>query len=542
MFACKNCGGNVIYDIASGQLACTYCHTLFDPYAYEEKTADAEVEKDFEATIFTCPQCGGEILSTDDTAAGFCSFCGASTVLYSRIEREHRPAYIIPFTKTKEDCKQAYAKLMRKAIFAPKELKDPKYIDGFRGIYMPYWTYYVEQNTPISLDAQKSHRSGDYIITDHSKLNGNIDAYYKGLSYDASSSFEDNLSETLAPYDVKHMKRFTPSFLSGFYADTADVPAEVYQGEAMELAYDNSIKEISAVPEFSEYTLTENESLSPESLGTTIKAADYSMFPVWFLSYRNKDRVAYATVNGQTGKVVADVPVSIGKFMLGSLIAAIPVYIILCMLTVLTPGWTLTLVGVLALIANWIYSGELAKIVAREVNGDDKGKMVKENPEAFRYYENKRKIYEAEQKRKKQESGFKAMCIFILFFFVFINALQFWSLGAFIFNFGNVDGSMVLWTIAAIASIVFLVKSFSRFKRLPGHKGFVGLIFDLISLVFASVVVFVQPVSDWWYYGAAFVAVTSVLVTLVDVILAYNVLSTRKLPQFATHTGGDDRA
>lgn len=542
MFACKNCGGNVIFDIASGQLACTYCHTLFDPYEYEEKTTDAEVEKDFEATIFTCPQCGGEILSTDDTAAGFCSFCGASTVLYSRIEREHRPAYIIPFTKTKEDCKQAYANLMRKAIFAPKELKDPKYIDGFRGIYMPYWTYYVEQNTPISLDAQKSHRSGDYIITDHSKLNGNIDAYYKGLSYDASSSFEDNLSETLAPYDVKHMKRFTPSFLSGFYADTADVPAEVYQGEAMELAYDNSIKEISAVPEFSEYTLTENESLSPESLGTTIKAADYSMFPVWFLSYRNKDRVAYATVNGQTGKVVADVPVSIGKFMLGSLIAAIPVYIILCMLTVLTPGWTLTLVGVLALIANWIYSGELAKIVAREVNGDDKGKMVKENPEAFRYYENKRKIYEAEQKRKKQESGFKAMCIFILFFFVFINVLQFWSLGAFIFNFGNVDGSMVLWTIAAIASIVFLVKSFSRFKRLPGHKGFVGLIFDLISLVFASVVVFVQPVSDWWYYGAAFVAVTSVLVTLVDVILAYNVLSTRKLPQFATHTGGDDRA
>lgn len=542
MFACKNCGGNVIFDIASGQLACTYCHTLFDPYEYEEKTTDAEVEKDFEATIFTCPQCGGEILSTDDTAAGFCSFCGASTVLYSRIEREHRPAYIIPFTKTKEDCKQAYAKLMRKAIFAPKELKDPKYIDGFRGIYMPYWTYYVEQNTPISLDAQKSHRSGDYIITDHSKLNGNIDAYYKGLSYDASSSFEDNLSETLAPYDVKHMKRFTPSFLSGFYADTADVPAEVYQGEAMELAYDNSIKEISAVPEFSEYTLTENESLSPESLGTTIKAADYSMFPVWFLSYRNKDRVAYATVNGQTGKVVADVPVSIGKFMLGSLIAAIPVYIILCMLTVLTPGWTLTLVGVLALIANWIYSGELAKIVAREVNGDDKGKMVKENPKAFRYYENKRKIYEAEQKRKKQESGFKAMCIFILFFFVFINVLQFWSLGAFIFNFGNVDGSMVLWTIAAIASIVFLVKSFSRFKRLPGHKGFVGLIFDLISLVFASVVVFVQPVSDWWYYGAAFVAVTSVLVTLVDVILAYNVLSTRKLPQFATHTGGDDRA
>ena len=69
MFACKNCGGNVKFDIKSGQLACEYCHSLFDPYAYEDKTSDAEVQKDFDATIFTCPQCGGEILSTDDTAA-----------------------------------------------------------------------------------------------------------------------------------------------------------------------------------------------------------------------------------------------------------------------------------------------------------------------------------------------------------------------------------------------------------------------------------------------------------------------------------------
>ena len=75
------------FDIKSGQLACEYCHSLFDPYAYEDKTSDAEVQKDFDATIFTCPQCGGEIPSTDDTAAGFCSFCGASTVLYSRMQR-----------------------------------------------------------------------------------------------------------------------------------------------------------------------------------------------------------------------------------------------------------------------------------------------------------------------------------------------------------------------------------------------------------------------------------------------------------------------
>jgi len=105
MISCPNCGGNVKFDIPSQKLACDYCHELFDPYAFESKTSDAEegksYESDYEVTIFTCPQCGGEILSTDNAAAGFCSFCGASTILYSRISHEHRPGFIIPFQKSK---------------------------------------------------------------------------------------------------------------------------------------------------------------------------------------------------------------------------------------------------------------------------------------------------------------------------------------------------------------------------------------------------------------------------------------------------------
>lgn len=542
MFACKNCGGNVKYDIASGQLSCEYCHSLFDPYAYEDKTSDAEVQKDFDATIFTCPQCGGEILSTDDTAAGFCSFCGASTVLYSRIAKEHKPAYIIPFAKTKDDCKQAYSSLMKKAIFAPKELKDPQFIDGFRGIYMPYWTYYVTQNAPLSIDGEKSHRRGDYIITQHYKLGGNLDAYYKGLSYDASSSFEDNLSETLAPYDVKNMKRFTPAFLSGFYADTADLPSNVYESEAKQTAYDNTLKDIKKVPAFQGMTLKNTKNLTPYSLGTTIKQADYSMFPVWFMSYRNNDRVAYATVNGQTGKVVADIPISLGKFMLGSLAAAIPVYIILCMLTVLTPGWTLTLVGILALIANFIYSRELASIAIHEASEDDKGKIVKDNPDALIAYDNKKRAKAtakaAKSLSKKTHTASTAVVALIFYSCIFGFAI----LKGIASGSSNVDGSWLIWAIAAIASFVFAIISFTRFDKLPGHKGLFGLIFNLVALILGSLVVFIQPVSDWWYYGAAFVLVASVLVTLTDVILAFNVLSTRKLPQFATHTGGDDRA
>ena len=81
MIACPNCGGNLKFHIPSQQLACEYCSSQFDPYSFDSKEKDAQEQKEFEVTIFSCPQCGGEILSTDNTAAGFCSFCGASTML-----------------------------------------------------------------------------------------------------------------------------------------------------------------------------------------------------------------------------------------------------------------------------------------------------------------------------------------------------------------------------------------------------------------------------------------------------------------------------
>ncbi len=76
MYECQNCGGNLKFDIDSQQLKCDYCLTVYDPYQVKKENDAVESEM-FDATVFTCPQCGGEILSTDNSAAEFCSFCGA---------------------------------------------------------------------------------------------------------------------------------------------------------------------------------------------------------------------------------------------------------------------------------------------------------------------------------------------------------------------------------------------------------------------------------------------------------------------------------
>ena len=204
MYECPNCNANLKFDIPTQMLLCDRCGTSMDPYAFHkgrdaEERTDTETlytmeEQEYEVTVFTCPQCGGELISDDNTAATFCNFCGGATILDSRISREKRPASIIPFKKTREDCEQAYVHMMRRALFAPRELKKKEYISRFRSIYMPYWIYKAEMEERVTFGAKESRQSGDYMINTLYRLHSDVEEKYNGFYYDASSTFSHRLT------------------------------------------------------------------------------------------------------------------------------------------------------------------------------------------------------------------------------------------------------------------------------------------------------------------------------------------------------------
>lgn len=462
MYECPNCGGNLKFDIESQQLKCDYCLTTQNPYEIT-KDKDAEESSQFDVTIFTCPQCGGEIFSTDNSAAEFCSFCGASTILDSRISCEKRPVRIVPFKQTKEACKKLYIDRLKKAIFAPDELKDEKYIESLRGIYMPYWIYSVTQQGNIRMKGKKTYRKGNYIYTDHYDLGGNLDACYDDVPYDASSSFADNISERIAPFHIKDMKEFTPSFLSGFYADTADVDSSLYQKDAADLANTASFDRIKKDRAFSgiEIVVKNNGDALNTMLRTSPGLPERVMFPVWFMSYRKGDRIAYVTINGQTGKVAADIPIDNKKYVFGSLLLSVPIFILLNLFFTIKPVTTLRLSKSLAIVTLIIYGTETYKINRQDNHEDDKGYLSG-------------KIKKTAGKSKQNDTIYE-------------------FIGSF---------------LAAIAAAWILKLS---------------------------------PAADAWYYGGSIAAFMGILFTIMSIIKKYNILATRRLPQF-DKKGGNDNA
>lgn len=530
MFECPNCGQNLKFDIASQQMACAYCDSQFNPYSIE-KDVDAKNTEYFETTVFSCPQCGGEIFSSDNEAATFCLYCGGSTILTERISAEKRPKYIIPFKKTKEDCKQAYAKKMRGAFFVPKEYKDAQFIDGFRGVYMPYWTYRIEHQGNFSIMSETVSRKGDYIITNHYALEGSLKAGFEGDAYDAASTFYDDISRSLAPYDFVEQVDFTPSFLSGFYGDCADVEMDLYMDEAQEFAKEDILQSIKEHEGFREYTIKPNDEKKVKHAMKPGKAeADLTMYPVWFMSYRNNDRIAYATVNGQTGKVVADMPVDAKRYLLGSLLLAIPLFVLLNLLTIFNPKEILCVCAGLLLLSALMYVAELSEIYKRERFIHDKAMLLKKG-RSFEYEEGKSQI--------DLESGFVEVFSKLLKY----AGLVIWGV-LMIVMIGSQIGSLfkyLIWPAIIIGTIICSVSAIKEIRKLEAVNNYLSVIMSIMVIAMAALVALVAPVHDAWYYGGAILTLFAVAFNFIEIIRNYNLLTTRKLPQFEKK-GGDDYA
>ena len=533
MYNCPNCSGNLSFDIASQTLKCEYCDTHLDPYEYQ-KSQDAEERKDFGVTVFTCPQCGGEIMTTNVTAAGFCTYCGASTILDSRIRTEKCPKHIIPFSKTKEDCKKEYSRLVKKAVFAPNQFRDPEYLERMRGIYMPYWVYNYRLNGTVRLEGEKTYRRGDYVITDHYMLSGEVDAGYNGITFDASSSFDDTVAAAIAPFKAEKFKPFTPSILCGFYADAPDVESSAYKDTLREILYDDSMARLSGVPEFTRNGLKmpdySKNTLSGIGLDVNEHPAACAYLPVWFLTCRKDDRVAYAVMNGDTGKITADLPVDEKKYLIGSLLLTVPLFALLAFLLTLTGKAVLLASSALALFSLVLYMVGVSGISDRESHVFDIG------------FSSLRRGKLSEAPNEGAAGGIKDH----LQTFLIIAASVMISFNP-LYKLISGQGAVNIYIVYGVISLIVLTVLSFLIRNMAGTAGarksiVIHTIGSCLSVLAAAAILEWNPVSDILYYSGSILAAIGICITFIGIIRKYNILATRPLPTFYDRKGGNDRA
>lgn len=372
MIRCPNCTAQLEFDAASQNVKCDYCGSTFNPKELEiqaKKAKEREAVATYEGKSFECSQCGATLLTFDETAITFCSYCGSQAMIESKLIKKNSPEFIIPFKKTKEDCIKAYKNKLAKSFFTPNYMKSDIVVDKFRGIYIPYCIYKLSYHDTCYNNGEKcTGRHGDYLYYDDYAIAARVDSDYDGVTFDMLSNLYDKFS-TAIPHNCKEAEPFNTNYLAGFYADTADVDPSIYEDNAAEIVNEDASSNLRKRREFSKY------GCNNPKIKFQVTDKKNGMFPLYFLAIRDKKEqyVNYAIVNGQTGQVAIDLPVDFKKYILSSLVLAIPIFLFINLALVIVPK-TLCLISIVAAVITTIISSiQLNEIYNRENHLDDEG-------------------------------------------------------------------------------------------------------------------------------------------------------------------------
>ncbi len=534
---CPSCGGKMIFDISGQVLKCEYCDTRIEVPDYKSNNEGEEQKVTYDTLVYTCRNCGAELAAPDEQVVAYCAYCGSEAMLSSRHEELLRPQTIIPFKKTKQQACDEYEKAIKGKLYVPKEYKSAQFLEGFRGIYLPYFSYEaVIPEKQIRIKGTANYSSGGYDYSEVYDIDAAIGGRTRGVSFDASSAFDDTIANEIAPFNEQDEEDFHEGYLAGFYADKTTTDERTYMTEATQLTVDSIYEDVERNVQKVQVDRENTIDQEKEKIGIGAIDCNVSYFPVWFLTWRNKNRVAYSVMNGQSGKMATDIPVDKKKFFLVSLIAAAVIFVILSLLPIFILPSTISMIaGVVLVISGIILHREIKAIYERESHVYDYGDTQ---------HTAKKKRVKAratgDSKPSGMKIGFIAVALLIVLYIVTYGFSMISSGGRTIGALETFGGKGTIFMIALPFQLYFSIRTISNAARLEKRSAIIPAILALVVIVAGIVIGIMNPAHDFWYYGTALACLAAVLVNCISAANYFNFLNTRPVPNFFGREGADN--
>ena len=342
-YQCPSCTGPLHYDGKSGRLKCDYCGSSFSVQQiealYKDKdeaaaqAAQAQGTQDsFSAEgewtgsgtnwakepglkLYNCPSCGAELVCDETTAATACPYCGNPAIVPGQLSDMLKPDYVIPFKLGKEEAVAALKKYYNGKKLLPKAFSDKNHIQEIKGVYVPFWLYDGAADADLQFQATRvnSVTTGNSIVTttDYYRLRRAGTVNFEKIPVDASSNMPDTHMDAIEPYDYSELKPFSNAYLPGFLANKYDLTPEACSKRADERAANTAVDLVAQ-------TVGGYSSVVPQGRQIRIRRGrvHYALLPVWLLSTQYCGENFLFAMNGQTGKLIGDLPVA-GKRAFG---------------------------------------------------------------------------------------------------------------------------------------------------------------------------------------------------------------------------------
>ena len=317
---CPNCSANLVFDADLGKLVCAYCGSSYLPSELDNTVQEVEVDQpqadenvdEGEYQEFVCNACGASVITDISTSASFCSFCGSPALIGQRLTSDFRPKYLIPFKIGRDTAVAKFMEWCKGGKLAPFGFVSDKNVEKMKGLYVPFWLFNADGHMDIVGTGKNitSVTTGSDRVTTTKIYNvvRNRDYTWSRIPLDAETRIRDDYMEAIEPFDYKDLIPYDYKYIPGFYADRYDLNSKNLEERARDraTAYLKSecIKSTSSYDRF--------DAVKDNSVVGNI-SSDYALLPVWFMSYRYLGKQYDFVINGQTGEVAGEPPVSLVK-------------------------------------------------------------------------------------------------------------------------------------------------------------------------------------------------------------------------------------
>ncbi len=320
---CPACGGALLFDPTSGKLKCEFRASEYTPEEVEEAWAakakeaagaggKAEIGPEDEMKSYSCKTCGAEPLAEQTTAGMKCPYCGNQTIFPAQFSGNSKPDYIIPFAHTKKEAEEKYLSYYQKRFLLPKSFKSDNHVEEIQGVYVPFWLFSGDLSMEGNYKAADYKRDdkGNRICTGRYEVERKGNISFEKVPADASKRMDDALMDSVEPYQMDGMKNFSLTYLPGFMAERFDVDMKDDK-ERTNKRVENTLS--AAVQKTIKHDEIESKT---ETFSYSNEKVNYALMPVWLLITKWQDKEYKFAMNGQTGKMIGDLPISVPKFLM----------------------------------------------------------------------------------------------------------------------------------------------------------------------------------------------------------------------------------
>lgn len=333
-FPCEQCGAQLLYAPGTTSLKCQYCgHVTPIPQSAEEiKELDFHEFLDQgrlnlameTAKVVKCQACGAEFTVDPNRQTSSCPFCGSNVIVPTDPEARISPASLLPFKFGAKEGRECYRKWIGSRFWAPNDLKRMSLMEGgLSGMYIPYWTYDSETTTWYTgmrgehyyetetyTDSNGNEQTRTVQKTHWYPASGVVWVAFDDILVLASNKVPHKYAQNLGTWDLPELTGYQDAFITGYQTMRYDVDLEQGFGAAQNLmqpTIDQNIRwDIGG---------DEQQILSKKTQYDNI-TFKHILLPIWVGAYRYRGKTWNYLVNGRSGEVRGEAPVSFWKVLI----------------------------------------------------------------------------------------------------------------------------------------------------------------------------------------------------------------------------------